>query len=375
MMLLSAPVWSSSEPVSGYIGTYTSLHGVSNGSAGIYSFHWNVKTGLLSRVRAAGMASSPSFLVIHPNGNFLYAVNEGGPDEAGRITAFAIDPAQPSVPMRNVGSVSSMGKGPCHLSLDSSGRWLFVATYGSGSISVYPVRSNGTIGEALQTIQQSLAVSDGSTKTPHAHEVIQTPDGGFVLSVDLGLDSVFIYRFDAQSGALTAGDPAALRLPSGYGPRHLVFSKDATKVYLLTELTAKLVTLRWDAARGSLSVLAESSVLPADYSGAPSGAELVLSPDGRYLYASNRAQSNSIAAFRLGRDGIPALIGTFASGGATPRFIVVDPSGRFLLAANQDSNAIAAFRIDPTSGILRRKLNVTEIPAPVNIVFSESAAR
>ena len=294
---------------------------------------------------------------------------------AGRITAFAIDPAQPSLPLRNLGSVSSMGKGPCHLSLDSSGRWLFVATYGSGTISVYPVRSDGALGEALQTIQQGPVASDGGRTTPHAHEIVQTPDGGFVLSVDLGLDSVFIYRFNAQSGALTAGDPAALRLPSGNGPRHLVFSKDATKVYLLTELTAKLMTLRWDAARGSLSPLAESSVLPADYAGPPSGAELALSPDGRYLYASNRAQSNSIAEFRLGHDGIPALIGTIASGGTTPRFIVIDPSGRFLLAANQDSNGIAAFRIDPTSGVLRRQVGLVEVPAPVDIVFSQSAAR
>lgn len=373
LFLISSPVWSASESVSGYIGTYTSPRGVNNGSVGIYSFHWDAKTGLLGGVRAAGISASPSFLAIHPNGKFLYAVNEDVSGKADRITAFAIDPSEPPGQLHNLGSVSSMGKGPCHLSLDSSARWLFVANYRSGSIAVYPVKPDGALGEARQTIQQQAQVApDGSTKMPHAHEVVQAPDGRFLLSVDLGLDAVFVYRFDAGSGALTAHDPAALRLPPGYGPRHLVFSKDSTRVYLLTELTGKLITLRWDAALGLLRQLAESSVLPADYTGVPSGAELALSPDGRYLYASNRAQSNSIAAFRLDRHGIPALISTIASGGTTPRFIAIDPSGRYLLAANQDSNNIAAFRIDPITGLLRPQAGVTGIPAPVDIVFLHS---
>ena len=374
LLLISTPVWSAPDSVSGYIGTYTSLRGVSNGSAGIYSFHWNDKTGSLSGVRAAGTAGSPSFLALHPNGKFLYAVNEGGSADADRITTFAIDREDPSGRLHNLGSVSSMGNGPCHLSLDSSGRWLFVANYRSGSIAVYPVQSNGTLGEARQAIRQQDFSAAGRTKASHAHEIVQTPDGRFVLSVDLGLDAVFIYRFDTQSGALTTHPPAAMQLPTGSGPRHLVFSKDATKVYLLTELTAKLVTLRWDATLGSLLQLAEISVLPANYTGPPSAAELAASPDGRFLYASNRAQSNSIAAFRLGRDGIPTLIGTTSSGGTTPRFIVIDPSGRFLLAANQDSNAIAAFRIDPASGALHRQTDVSGIPAPVDIVFSHPLA-
>jgi 6-phosphogluconolactonase len=371
LILLSAPVWSASDAVSGYIGTYTSLRGVSTGSAGIYSFHWSAQTGSIGAIRVAGTTGSPTFLAMHPNGKYLYAVNEGGPGAADRITAFAMDPAQSSGLLRDLGSVSSMGKGPCHVSVDSSARWLFVANYNSGSIAVYPIRSDGTLGDARQTIQQQGVIApDGSQKAPHAHEIVASPDGRFVLSVDLGLDSVFIYRFDARTGELAAHDPSALQFPSGYGPRHLVFSKDATKVYLLTELTAKLITLRWDAAHGTLVQLTESSVLPADYTGPASGAELTASSDGRFLYASSRAQSNSIAAFRLGRDGIPTLIGTVASGGTTPRFIVIDPSGRFLLAANQDSNSITAFHLDPQSGALRRRTGEIEVPAPVDIVFT-----
>jgi 6-phosphogluconolactonase len=368
LLMLSAQAWGAS--VSGYIGTYTSHNGAGNGSTGIYSFQWDPKTGSLTDMRAAGIATNPSFLVLHPNGRFLYAVSEGGPTDADRITAFAVSDSNSSGQLRDLGSVSSMGKGPCHLSLDSSGRWLFVANYGSGSIAVYPVRSDGTLGDARQTIQQQdPAAADESPKRPHAHEVVPSPDGRFLLSVDLGLDKVFIYRFDPVSGALTANDPAALQFPSKYGPRHLVFSKDARRVYLLTELTAKLVTLGWDAARGSLIQLAETSALPPGYAGQPSGAELALSRDGRFLYASNRAQSNTITAFRIGSDGLPAVIGSIESGGQTPRFIVIDPSDRFVLAANQDSNNIAVFRIDPVSGALTRQPGQSPLPAPVDIVF------
>jgi 6-phosphogluconolactonase len=368
LLMLSAQAWGAS--VSGYIGTYTSHNGAGNGSKGIYSFQWDPKTGSLTDMRAAGIATNPSFLVLHPNGRLLYAVNEGGPTDADRITAFAVSDSNSSGQLRDLGSVSSMGKGPCHLSLDSSGRWLFVANYGSGSIAVYPVQPDGILGDARQTIQQQdPAAADESPKRPHAHEVVPSPDDRFLLSVDLGLDKVFIYRFDAVSGTLTANDPAALQFPSKYGPRHLIFSKDARRVYLLTELTAKLVTLGWDAARGSLIQLAETSALPPGYAGQPSGAELALSRDGRFLYASNRAQSNTITAFRIGPDGLPAVIGSIESGGQTPRFIVIDPSDRFVLAANQDSNNIAVFRIDPVSGALNRQPGQSSLPAPVDIVF------
>jgi len=368
LLLLTGPVFGAS--VSGYIGTFTSHDGASNGSVGIYSFHWNPATGSLSDIRAAAITNNPSFLALHPNGRFLYAVNEGTSGEADRITAFAVDHSRSSEQLRDLGSVSSMGLGPCHLSLDASARWLFVANYRSGSIAVYPIRSDGTLGRAQQTVQQQDPLtSDGTIKSAHAHEVVQSPDSRFVLSVDLGLDKIFAYRFDALSGSLTANNPPAIQFLAGYGPRHIVFSKDAHRVYVLTEPTAKLITLSWDAMRGSLMQLAESSVQPPDASWPPSGAELALSADGRFIYASNRAQSNSIAAFRLDRQGTPTPIGSIASGGTTPRFIVIDPSGRFLLAANQDSNDIAIFRIDPASGALTPQARDAAALAPANIVF------
>jgi 6-phosphogluconolactonase len=368
---MSSPCLAAS--VSGYIGTYTS-RGESNRSQGIYSFQWNARTGALTGIRLAGEAVNPSFLVIAKNGRFLYAVNEGGASgNPDGVAAFAGGGA--AQPLRNIGSVPSMGTGPCHVTLDSSGRWLFVANYRSGSIAVFSVRPDGSLSEAHQTIQQPATINmDGSKNQPHAHQIVQSPDGHFVLSIDLGLDKVFVYRFNEVSGLLTENDVPAIEFPHGFGPRHLIFSKDTHRVYVLTELAAKLITFNWDASNGTLSRLAETTTLPSNSQGAPSAAELALSRNGKWLYASNRGQSNSIQEFRI-ENGVPTAIGNIASGGKTPRFITIDPTGRFLLAANQDSDNIVVFSVDPSSGALTRKRGEISVPAPVDVVFTASSGR
>jgi 6-phosphogluconolactonase len=366
LLLLPAPVWSAA--VTGWIGTYTSRGNGSSGSVGIYSFQWDSVSGTMSALREAAAVANPSFLTVHPNGRYLYAVNESASPDGGAVTAFAIADS-PSEPLRNLGSVPSMGKGPCHVSLNSTGHWLFVANYGSGTIAVYPVQSDGRLGEAVQTIQhQSSGAEDSRSQPPHAHEVVQSPDGRFLLAADLGLDKVFVYRFDSATGKLTPNTPAAASFPPGHGPRHLVFSKDGRKIYVLTELTANLVTLRWDARRGAMTQLFEISTLPAGDGGKPSAAEIVLHPSGKFLYASNRAESNTIAAFRIGPDGTPEFVGSVPSGGKTPRFIGIDPSGRYLMAANQDSDTISLFHINPVSGALTSRGSIA-VAAPVDIVF------
>ncbi len=369
LLLLPAQGWAAA--VTGWIGTYTSRGSGSSGSIGIYSFQWD--GGSMSALREAATAANPSFLAVHPNGRYLYAIDESGSADGGAVTAFAIAES-PAEPLRRLGSVSSRGKGPCHLSLDSTGRWLFIANYGSGTVAVYPVRPDGRLGEAVQTIQHQGPGSAGSgAQPPHAHEVVQSPDGHFLLAADLGLDKIFVYRFDPATGMLTANTPAAASFPAGHGPRHLVFSKDGHTVYVLTELTANLVTLRWDSRHGSMTQLSETSTLPAGYAGKPSAAEIVLHPSGRFLYASNRAESNTIAVFRIGPDGVPVSIGSVPSGGRTPRFIRIDPSGRYLMAANQDSDTITLFQINPVSGALSSRGSIA-VPAPVDIVFERRRA-
>ncbi|MFL6604666.1 MAG: lactonase family protein [Steroidobacteraceae bacterium] len=376
-LLLIWPLQLAAATLTGWIGTYTTDNAQSTGSSGIYAFRWDTDRGVLSGIRPAGNTTNPSFIVLHPSGRFLYAVNEdAAPSGTDRITAFAVGDAASFGALKTLGSVSSHGLAPCHLSIDPTGKWLFVANYLSGTIAVVPIEPDGRLGEATQTIQQKgSGPVTGRQGSAHAHEVVPSPDGRFLLSVDLGADRIFVYRFEAATGTLHANSPAEAVLPSGYGPRHMVFSKDGRRVYLLTELTPAVITLSWDAQRGSLSQLAVTSTLPAEYKGEKDGgAEIVLHPSGKFLYASNRGDSNTIAIFRIARGGLPVPAGHVASGGSKPRFFGTDPSGKFLITANQGSGDLFTFRIDPVSGALTRLGERIAVPAPVDLLFGPALA-
>jgi 6-phosphogluconolactonase len=376
LALLAMPLQLRGAELGGWIGTYTTQEtGVVTGSKGIYGFQFDTTTGSLHGVHAAATLVNPSFLALHPNGKFLYAVNEGGGSAtADAVSAFAIGTAGAAGQLAPLGSVSSMGKGPCHLVVDATGKWLFVANYGSGIVAVFPIHPDGSLGEARQTIQQQGSGPVGDRqKSAHAHEVVFSPDGRFLLAPDLGADRVFIYRFDAASGALSPNEPAAAVMPAGYGPRHLAFSKDAAFVYVLTELADRIMTMRWDAKAGLMTRLAETSALPADFAGVRSGAEIAVHPNGKFLYSSSRGDSNTIAIFRLGADGVPVPAGRVPSGGKTPRNFVIDPSGTFLIAGNQDTSTAGIFRIDPDTGALRAQGDPIALPAPVDFVFAYAA--
>ena len=376
-LLVIWPMQLAAATMTGWIGTYTTAKEVSTGSLGIYAFQWDTERGALSGIHAVGTTTNPSFLALHPSGRFLYAVNQDAPSSGSdHITAFAIGDATSSEALRAVGSVSSHGLGPCHLSIDVTGRWLFVANYLSGTIAVYPIQPDGRLGEAQQTIQQKgSGPVAGRQESAHAHEVVQSPDGRFLLSVDLGADRIFVYRFDAATGALTPNSAPEVIFPAGYGPRHMVFSKDARRIYVVTELTPAVVTLRWNARRGVMSQLGVTSTLPSADQDEHSGAEIVLHSNGKFLYASNRGNSNTIAIFRIGRDGLPIPAGHVSSGGRLPRFFDIDPSGKFLIAANQGSGDLFTFRIDPASGALTPLETRVAVPAPVSFVFARVPVR
>jgi 6-phosphogluconolactonase len=204
---------------------------------------------------------------------------------------------------------------------------------------------------------------------------VLSPDGRFLLSVDLGADRVFVYGFEAATGVLTPNSEPDFALPAGYGPRHLVFSKDARTIYVVTELTPAVVTLRWNAQRGSMTQLGVTSTLPASESAEHGGAEIALHPNGKFLYASNRGNSNTIAIFHIGRDGLPTPADHVSSNGKLPRFFSIDPSGKFLIAANQGSGDLVTFSIDPSSGALTRVGPGVSVPAPVSFVFAHAPVR
>jgi 6-phosphogluconolactonase len=257
--------------------------------------------------------------------------------------------------------------------LDQTGKWLFAANYDGGSVAVFPVHEDGSLGDASAVVQHSGSSVDHERQSgPHAHSAYVSPDNRFVLAADLGLDRVLVYRLDTGKGSLTANDPPFGQLAPGSGPRHLTFGTGGKFVYVLSEMLATVTAFQYNAGAGSLTQTQTISMEPADYSGAKSGAEIVIHPNGRFLYASNRGDS-SIAIFRVdARSGALAAAGRVSTQGKTPRNFAIDPTGAFLLAANQDSGGIAVFRINKTTGALTPTGDILNIASPVCIVFARA---
>jgi 6-phosphogluconolactonase len=334
-----------------YVGTYTR-----GASKGIYTFRFNSSTGKTTGPILAAESSNPAFLAVHPNGRFLYAANE---NPNGTVSAFSIDNGGR---LTVLNSASSRGAGPCHAAIDRSGKWLFAANYTSGSVAVFPIGSDGKLGEASAVIQHSGSSVDRQRQEgPHAHEVVVSADNRFVLVPDLGADQVVIYRFDA--GKL--GTPVFVKAAPGAGPRHLAFRPDGRFVYVLNELAASITVLNQDfAAQQTISTL------PAEFTGSRSGAEIEVHPKGKFLYASNRGH-DSIAMFRIDSNkGTLTPAGHVPTQGKTPRNFAIDPTGAYLLAGNQDSGTVVVFRIDPKTGGLTASGQALHIPAPVSLVFT-----
>jgi 6-phosphogluconolactonase len=352
----------SAADVTVFVGTYTNAQ-----SKGIYSLQFDDATGKLSAPTLAAESDSPSFLAMHPTRRYVYAANEhpAGPANApGTVSAFAVDGSK----LKLINIVSSRGGGPCHVAVDRTGHWLFVANYGSGSIAAFPIQANGALGQASSFFQHTLTSVEPRQKGPHAHMVLLSPDNRFLLVADLGGDRVFVYRFEERTGKLTLNDPSGGILPPGSGPRHIAFSRDGKLLYVLSELKDTVTTFRWDASKGALESTDTLSALPAGYTGPKSGAEIEVHPTGKFLYSSNRGH-DSIAMFAIGADGKLTASGHEPTRGKTPRNFTIDPTGKFLLAANQDSSTIAVFRIDEKTGKLTPAGDPVTVPNPVAILF------
>lgn len=351
-----------------FVGTYTRAP-----SKGIYAYRLRADGGMtpMGTDGLAAETESPSFLAVHPNQRFLYAVNEvsryQGRD-AGSVSAFSIDRGTGTLTLLN--RVSSRGGGPCHVSLDASGKWVFVANYGGGSVAAFPVQDDGRLGDASAFFQHSgSSVNKERQSGPHGHAVTVSPDNRFVLAADLGLDKVLTYRIDPRAGGLAPADPPFSAIAPGSGPRHLAFRPDGKFAYVLSEMLSRVVAMRYDATRGTLTELQTLSTLPEGFAGDNSGAEIAVHPGGRFLYASNRGH-DSIAAFRIdaGKGTLTAL-DRVSTQGKTPRNFAIDPSGRLLIAANQNSSTIVVFRIDQATGGLTPAGTTLQVPFPVSVVF------
>jgi 6-phosphogluconolactonase len=351
-----------------YVGTYTTK----TNSKGIYVFRFDAAVGQAKAVGLAAESADPSFLAVHPDGRHLYAVNElseFGGQKSGAVSAFVIDRHTGLLTLLN--QVATRGAGPCYISLDQTGKFVLVANYDGGSVASFPIREDGSLGPPASFIQHAgSSVNKERQEAPHAHWVGTSPDNRFALAADLGLDEVFIYRFDVTEGTLSPNDPPFVKVNPGAGPRHFAFHPNGKFGYVLNEMDATVTAFSFHSKNGSLSVLQTINTLPKDYSGPKEAAELVVHPSGRFLYASNRAGSDTITAFSIDpARGTLKLAGKTSTQGKTPRNFAIDPTGKFLMAANQESNNIVVFKIDTATGGLTPTGQTVEVPSPVCITF------
>ena len=351
-----------------YVGTYTEKN-----SKGIYAFRFDAATGKLSPLGLAAETTTPSFLAVHPNHQFLYAVNEVNNfsgQKSGAVSAFSIDLKTSKLTFLN--QVSSHGTGPCHLSLDKTGKNVLVANYDGGSVAAFPVDADGRLHEASAAIQhKGSSVNKERQEGPHAHCIFTSPDNRFALAADLGLDKILVYRFDPVHGTLTPNNPAFGKAPPGAGPRHFAFHPNGRYVYVINEIQCTLSTFAYDAAHGGLrlkdtvSTLAKGTTVTND----DSTAEIEVHPSGKFVYGSNRGH-DSIAVFSVDpAEGTLTQVEFVSTMGKTPRGFGIDPTGSFLIAANQDSDSLVVFRINPDTGRLTPTGQKLEAYTPVSVEF------
>ncbi len=340
-------------------GTYTSAK-----SEGIYVYRFNSSDGTAQAVSQVKI-SNPSFVAISPDERFVYSVEEDADKKGmgGKISAFSFDKKTGTLSFIN--RQPSAGDHPCYVSVDKTGKWVAVGNYTSGSLSILPVEANGGLGAATTVIQhQGSGPDKARQKAPHVHCTFFSADNRFVFVPDLGIDKVMIYAFDDHTGKLTAAKQPFAALEPGAGPRHICFDPNNTHAYLMEELAGTVVAYKYK--NGKLKRIQRIRTMPAGDTSIAGSADIHVSPDGKFLYASNRAEANTIAIFSINqKNGKLSLIGHQSTLGKTPRNFNFDPSGNYLLVANQNSDAIVVFKINKDTGLLTDTGNRIDVGKPV----------
>jgi len=349
-----------------YIGTYTKDDSQAEHRAkGIFACRVSAE-GQLNLLAASACGPNPSFLARHPGLPVLYCVNE---TLDGGVSALAGDAQTGGLGLLN--RQPTGGADPCYLSLDPAGSWLMASNYNSGSLTVLPVLPDGRLGPRSDYVEHAGALGPNPQRqeAAHAHMLQFDPGGRFALASDLGLDRLYVYRLEGESGRLQPHTPAWAAMPPGSGPRHFVFHPNRRFLYVANELGSTVTACTWDGNRGLLKPFFSLSTLPAGFTGQNEVADIHLDPAGRFLYVSNRGH-DSLAIFSVdGRDGSLAARGHALTGGCTPRNFAIDPAGKFILAANQDSDSVVTLLINPHTGQLTPAGFETAIPRPTCILF------
>lgn len=360
-----------------YVGTYTESIKFGTGDIfegkgkGIYSFRVDLATGKLEQIGCTEGVINPSYLAIHPSGTSLYAVNEMKEYEgaaSGSVSSFALDRSSGKLMLLN--KQPSYGTDPCHILVDGSGKNVIVANFASGSFSSYPILPDGSLAEAATTIQhQGTSIDQNRQTGPHAHSVLLDENNRFAYVADLGMDRIMIYKWKADRCKFTPASQPWFPVKPGAGPRHFALHPTGKYLYLINELDSTIAGYERDRTTGALHEIQIVTTLPTDFPGQNSCADLHLTPDGNFLYGSNRGH-NSLVIYRVDpKTGLLRFIGHESTGGKTPRNFAIEPSGNYLYAANQDSGTIVHFTIDRNEGTLQATGDVTEVPTPVCIQF------
>ena len=378
-------------PLVAYVGTFSSplrdtlptqVDLPPGNGRGIHLFQVDRTTGAMTPTGVVEMGTSPSGLALNAAGTRLYSANETdrvGDDKQGTVSAFEVNRADGRLELLN--TVRSGGAGPTYVSVHPGGRHLLVANYFGGSVAVLPILADGRLGDASDVKVDAGTV--GPTRAPHAppgsfavsghdrthaHMIQADPSGRFVLHVDLGLDTIFVWRFDAERGVLVPNDPPSVALPPGDGPRHFHFHPNGRWFYSIQEEGSTLALFDYDSASGRLGARQTISTLPPGFAGSNFCSEILVSADGRYVYGGNRLH-DSIAIFSVGSDGSLTHVGEEWTRGNYPRSFAFDPTGRFLYCCNQRADAITVFRVDRASGALSFTGHYAPVGNPSIVVF------
>lgn len=391
----SAQTKDAARPLIAYVGTFSSpLKDVlptqvdlppGNGR-GIHLFEVDRATGALKAGGIQEMGTSPSCLTVNAAGTRLYSANETdrvGEKKEGSISAFAIDRTSGKLELLN--TVSSGGAGPTYVSIHPSGKFLLVANYFGGSIAVLPILGDGKLGVATDVKDDAGTIGPPRAKNAppgsfafsghdrtHAHMIQADPAGRFVLHADLGLDQIFVWKFDTEKGKLAANDPPAVALPPGDGPRHFHFHPNGRWFYSIQEEGSTLVLFDYDATKGHLTARQTISTLPSGFAGSNFCSEILVSDDGKFVYAGNRLH-DSIGIFSVGGDGTLKYVGEEWTRGNYPRSFSFDPTGQFLYCCNQRADNVAVFRVDRASGGLQFTGHYAAVGNPSIVVFLDLA--
>lgn len=340
------------------VGTYTS-----SGSKGIYVYNFNAATGKATWLSNTEGVVNPSYLAIAPNHQFVYAVTETATANAGSVSAFAFDKQTGKLTFLN--KQSSGGDNPCYVSVHKSNKWIVIGNYSGGSLAALPINKDGSLLPYAQHVQHTgSSVNKQRQDKAHVHSTVFSPGNKYLFTPDLGLDKVFIYRFKASAKLpLTAATPAFAATEPGSGPRHFTFHPNKKFAYLVEEMSGYVSSFSY--REGQLTLIQRINAHPANYSGKIGSADIHLSPDGRFLYASNRGDANTIASFAVNSNGTLKALQYDSTLGKTPRNFIIDPTGNYLLVANQTTNNIVVFKRDKTTGALTPTGEEIKVPTPV----------